>query len=287
MKFKQHTLPERPRAFITGAAGGLGRALALQLAHRRGRLALCDVHAERLAESVEAVRAVGGEAEAHLLDVTDAAAVERIAELAWARWGGLDLVVNNAGVACAGPVGEVPLTDWRWAIDVNLWGVIHGCHVFAPRLRAQGHGAVLNVASAAGIACAPEMGPYNVGKAGVIALSETLHGELRAAGVGVTVLCPTFFPTHLLETMRATSPRQHKLAQRFFDRSKVTADDVARAALVAVEAGELYSVPQSDAKAIWALKRLAPGGFHTVMALQQRFNLATKFLRPGRARKSS
>lgn len=287
MKFRQHTLPARPRAFITGAGGGLGRALAVQLAQRGGRLALCDTHAERLAESVAAVQAAGGEAEAHALDVTDAAAVEHTAEVAWRRWDGLDLVINNAGVACAGPVGEVPLADWHWAIDVNLWGVIHGCHAFAPRLRAQGHGAVLNVASAAGIACAPEMGPYNVGKAGVIALSETLHGELGGRGVGVTVLCPTFFPTHLLETMRATSPRQHKLAQRFFDRAKVTADDVARAALASVEAGDLYAVPQADAKALWALKRLAPGGFHTVMALQQRLSLATKFLRRGQARKSS
>lgn len=284
MKFNKHHLPDRPRAFITGAGGGLGRALALALARRRGRMVLADIHAERLAESVAAVQAAGGEAVAEALDVTDAAAVERVAEAAWARWMGLDLVVNNAGVACAGAVGEVSLANWRWALDINLYGVIHGCHAFAPRLRAQGHGAVLNVASAAGIACAPEMGPYNVGKAGVIALSETLHAELGAAGVGVTVLCPTFFPTHLLETMRATDPRQNKLAQRMFDRAKVTADDVAAAALHAVEAGDLYAVPQTDAKFIWALKRLVPERFYQVLTLEQRFGLSRRLSKLGRAR---
>ena len=106
------------------------------------------------------------------------------------------------------PVGEASLENWRWIMGINLWGVIHGCHVFAPRLIAQRGGAVLNVASAAGIACAPTMGPYNVTKSGVIALSETLAAELAPHGVGVTVLCPVFFKTNLLENLRVADPQQ-------------------------------------------------------------------------------
>src|SRR6185312_10510780 len=113
------------------------------------------------------------------------------------------LVINNAGVAVGGRVGEVALDDWRWIMGVNLWGVIHGCHVFATQLRAQGSGHILNVASAAGLLAPPGMAPYNVTKAAVVALSETLRGELRDAGVGVTVLCPTFFRTNIAASSRA------------------------------------------------------------------------------------
>ena len=131
---------------------------------------------------------------------------EALAAEADRAFGGTDLVVNNAGVAVGGPVGAVPLDDWKWIFGVNLWGVIYGCHVFVPRFKAQGHGHVINVASAAGLLSAPEMGPYNVTKAGVVALSETLAAELSGTGVGVTVLCPTFFRTNIL----ASSPRPHE-----------------------------------------------------------------------------
>jgi NAD(P)-dependent dehydrogenase (short-subunit alcohol dehydrogenase family) len=124
-------------------------------------------------------------------DVTRLADVRSLAE---ACTGAVDLVVNNAGVGAGGRIGELSIEDWRWT-DVDLYGVIHGCHVFVPILREQGRGHVLNVASAAGLLCAPHMAAYNVAKAGVVALSETLAAELAGSGVGVTVLCPTFFKT--------------------------------------------------------------------------------------------
>lgn len=272
-------LPPQPRVFLTGAGGGLGRALALNLAAQRARLWLSDVHAERLAETAQRSRAAGAEVHTAPLDVTDAQAVAAAADAAWARWGGLDLVINNAGVACGGNVGEVSLEDWRWVLDINLMGVIYGCHAFAPKLRAQGHGAILNVASAAGIASLPTMGPYNVGKAGVIALSETLHAELGAVGVGVTVLCPTFFATHLQDSLRVPDERTRELAAGLFSLEHGTAQTVAQAALGAVRARRLYVLPQHDAKLVWWSKRLAPNLFYRALALQQRTGITDRLLR--------
>jgi len=166
--------------------------------------------------------------------------------------------VNNAGVAAAGAVGQTPLEDWRWIVGINLWGVIHGCHVFAPRLAAQGGGAILNIASMAGIVCAPLMGSYNVTKAGVIALSETLAAELRDHGVRVTVLCPAFFRTNLLETARSATAELAALGRTAFAHSTMSADEVAATALRAVARGRLYCLPMGAGRIVWRFKRALP-----------------------------
>jgi len=176
-------LVDSPRAVVTGAGSGLGRAFCLELKKRGARLVCADIDeaaAQRTASEV------GGTAVR--CDVARIEDVEALAAAAERALGGVDLVVNNAGVAVAGPVGEVPLDDWRWIMGVNLWGVIYGCHVFAPRLKKQGRGHIINVASAAGLLAPPGMAPYNVTKAAVVALSETMSAELKQTGVGVTVL---------------------------------------------------------------------------------------------------
>lgn len=251
---------------ITGAGGGLGRAFAVQVAQPGARLLLADVHEARGAETADICRARGAEAHVALVDVSDAAQVEQLGADADRLLGRIDLVINNAGVAVSGAVGEAPLENWRWIMGINLWGVIHGCHVFAPRLIAQRGGALLNVSSAAGIACAPTMGPYNVSKAGVIALSETLAAELAPHGVRVTVLCPVFFRTHLLETARTTSPEQRAMAEAAFANSTSSAEAVAAAALRAVERGDLYCLPMREARLAWWVKRLVPQLFHQKLA---------------------
>lgn len=255
-------LPERTRAFITGGGGGLGRALALELARtRRARVLVADIDEARAQETAALVAASGGEAAPFACDVTRPDDLVRGADEMDRRFAGTDLLVNNAGVACAGAVGEVSLEDWRWVVDVNLWGVVHGCDAFVPRLKARGAGFVLNVASSAGFACLPEMGPYNVTKAGVIALSETLAAELATCGVTVTALCPTFFTSGLLDRMRVASPRQGALAGALLRRANVPADRVARAALDALEAGRLVEIPQADGRFAWRMKRLVPQRF--------------------------
>lgn len=247
------------RAVITGGGSGLGAALCSELAGRGARVLAADLN-EDAAQAVAA--RCGSGAHAVRCDVSKLGDVEALAEAADRLIGGVDLVVNNAGVAVAGKVGEVPIEDWRWIIDINLWGVIHGCHVFAPRLEAQRKGHIVNVASAAGLLSPPRMAPYNVTKAAVIALSETLHADLRPAGVGVTALCPTFFKTNLTKTARtAGDPSLRGKAKDLVEKSKVTAESIARATLEGVERDAMFVQPQADGRWMWRLKRLAPQTF--------------------------
>ncbi len=247
------------RVVITGAGSGLGAALCTLLAARGARIVAGDLDeaavratAERCGAGVTGVRC----------DVTRLADVEALAATAERTFGGVDLVVNNAGVAVAGKLGEVPIEDWRWAIEVNLWGVIHGCHVFAPRLERQGKGHIVNVASAAGLLCPPRMAPYNTTKAAVIALSETLHADLRPHGVGVSVLCPTFFRTNLVRSPRTSTDEVLRAAARkMVEKSKVSAEDIARATIDGIERDALFVAPQADGRWMWRLKRLAPESF--------------------------
>ena len=240
---------------ITGAASGFGRALALRLARGSARLVLSDIDEAGLAATVEEAERLGAEVHAARCDVRDAEEVEALAVIADDEFGGTDILVNNAGVAVAGRVGEVPLEDWRWQIDINLWGVIHGCHAFVPRMRRGGRGWILNVASAAGLLSAPTMGPYNVSKAGVVALSETLHGELAGSAITVTALCPTFFQTRIHESARAPAALRAK-TEELITESKWTADEIAAIALEGLERGRLYVIPQADGRLMWRAKRL-------------------------------
>ena len=256
------TLPDRTRAVVTGAGGGLGRAFCLELAKRGARIVVSDIRPEAAEETATLVRAAGAEAHAVACDVSRAAEVELLATEAETLLGGTDLLINNAGVAVSGPVGEVSLADWTWIMGINLWGVIHGCHAFVPRMKQQKGGHVINVASAAGLLSAPGMGPYNVTKAGVVALSETLYGELLPLGLGVTVLCPTFFKTDIVKSGRGGDEGLKAIAEKRMDQSKIQADDVARIALDAAGAGKLYALPQADGRWMWRVKRFAPQMFH-------------------------
>lgn len=271
------TFPSRPRAAVTGAASGFGRAISLRLAERGGRLVLSDVDEEGLAETVELCTRAGGEALSLRCDVRDPEQVEAQAARVDEAFGGVDILVNNAGVAVAGAVGDVSLEDWRWQIDINLWGVVHGCHAFVPRMKKQGQGWVLNVASAAGLLSAPMMGPYNVTKAGVVALSETLYGELAGTGVHVTALCPTFFRTRIHENARANEALRAQTA-KLITSSKWTAEAVADVALRGLERGDLYVVPQADGKVMWRAKRLLGQGFFGVIGHVTRSPRISKWL---------
>jgi NAD(P)-dependent dehydrogenase (short-subunit alcohol dehydrogenase family) len=258
-------LPKSPRVVITGAASGLGRALALELAARRAKILVADIDEKGAEETVRLVVQAGGEAHPVRCDVRRSDDVAALLGEADRALGGVDLVVNNAGVGVGGPVGSVPLADWEWVISINLWGVIHGCHHFAPRLKEQRSGHILNVASAAGLVSAPEMTAYNVTKAGVVALSESLIGELSPYGVGVTVLCPTFFKTRIHESARATNTRSIGMVAKLMNRATLQADGVARAALEAVDAGRLYAVPHADGRWLWRLKRASPALLYEVV----------------------
>jgi NAD(P)-dependent dehydrogenase (short-subunit alcohol dehydrogenase family) len=260
-------LPDRFGAVVTGGGSGLGRALAIQLARRGGRVVVADVAREGSEHTVELVRAAGGAAWFAPCDVGDWAQVEELARRARAWVGDVDLIANNAGVVAGGLVGEVPLQDWRWTVDVSLWGAIHGCHAFLPGMRARRRGWLLNVASAAGYACLARFGPYSVAKAGVIALSETLRAELDPREVAVTVVCPSFFQTGIADAARGDDPETRAMARQLMGRATTTADDVARHAIASLEAGRLYAIPTLEAHAVRWARRIAPGSVHRLTNL--------------------
>jgi short-subunit dehydrogenase len=188
--------------------------------------------------------------------------------------GPVDRVINNAGVGAGGKrIGEISMEDWQWVIGPNLWGVIHGCHVFVPKLRALKRGGIINVASTASFAAAPTMGPYNVSKAAVLALSETLAGELSGSGVAISALCPTFVRTNITRDGRI-SGKSTQLADKLMRWTGVSADGVARTALNALDRGQLYVLPQLDARLIWRLKRYVPAGYARGLGLINRIAAA-------------
>ncbi|MCE9579590.1 MAG: SDR family NAD(P)-dependent oxidoreductase [Deltaproteobacteria bacterium] len=254
-------------AVITGGGGGLGRAFCEELGATRARIVVADIDLAAAEATVALVKRAGGDGKAVQCDVSDPAQIDALAATAKAWLGDVDLLVNNAGVAVAGDFAAIGLAEWQWIMGINLWGVIYGCRAFVPAMQARRRGAIINVASAAGLLSAPKMAPYNVTKAAVVALSETMHAELARDGIHVSALCPTFFRTNIGEASRGPlDPRMIKLMHSMMDRSKIQAPEVAQAALTAVAKNQLYVVPMADGRAMWRLKRLQPQRFYDLLA---------------------
>jgi NAD(P)-dependent dehydrogenase (short-subunit alcohol dehydrogenase family) len=190
---------------VTGAASGIGRALARRFAAEGMQVVLADVERPALEKATAEIDASGARAIAVPTDVSKPEQVDALARRALDAFGAVHVVCNNAGVFTSGPIWEQTLGDWKWVIDVNLWGVIHGIRTFVPLLLQQGGEAhVVNTASLAGLVSPRGLGPYNVTKHGVVTLSETLHYELRAMGsqIGVSVLCPGAIRTNIADAER-------------------------------------------------------------------------------------
>ncbi|WP_319445800.1 MULTISPECIES: SDR family NAD(P)-dependent oxidoreductase [unclassified Mycobacterium] len=259
-------------AVITGAGSGIGKAFAVELAKRGGRVACSDVDAASARATSDSINAAGGEATALRCDVSRIDDVHLLAEAAHTWFDGPpSLVINNAGVGAGGmAIGEADLDDWNWVLGINLWGPIHGCHVFAPILREAGRPAgIINVASAAAFGAAPGMAAYNVSKAGVLSLSETLAAELSGTGVNVTVLCPTFVKTNIVEAGRITA-ESTQLADRLMRWTGFSPERVARTCLDTNDRGGLYCMPQPDARIGWGIKRFTPTVYTRAVGLTSR-----------------
>lgn len=258
------------RIFVTGGASGLGRALAERYARAGWRVCVGDVDDARNEETLASLRSLGAEAHALRCDVTREE--ELAAAAAWleASWGGVDVVVNNAGVAAIGGIVETPVADWEWVLDVNLLGVVRGCRAFTPLFRRQGHGRFVNVASVAAFVHPPMIPAYAATKAAVVALSESIAVELARDGIGVTVVCPALFRSGLSETARATTPRLDALARAFLSRSRASAADVAEAVYRAVVRGKFLVHTHPEGRLIVALKRVLP--FPLYLALIRRLS---------------
>lgn len=189
---------------VTGAASGMGRAFAERFARSGMKVVLADVEAPKLDEAVAAIVATGAEAIGVITDVTDGSAVDRLRDAAIDRFGRVHVLCNNAGVAGMGPLGGqfVNEAEWRWVLEVNLWGVIHGHRAFLPHLVEHGDGHIVNTASMAGHF--PGHSAYSASKWAVVAITEGLYHDprLRAAGVGVSCLCPGWVNTAIADSAR-------------------------------------------------------------------------------------
>ena len=239
---------EHRRVLVTGAASGLGAALVRAFRERGDEVLATDRVADPAVEAgIDLV-----------LDITSdddwSAAVDAVRE----RWGGLDVLVNNAGVAAGGRFERIPIEDWDWIWEVNLKSVVRGCRTFVPLFKDQHAGHIVNVASLAGIMNLPAMSSYNVTKAGVIALSETLRLELEPYGVHTTVVCPAFVRTNLGSRMRSPDPGVAHLMDKLMASSTVTADDVAEQVVDAVARKRFLVLTHADGRRSARLKRYLP-----------------------------
>ncbi|HEX3870584.1 MAG TPA: SDR family NAD(P)-dependent oxidoreductase [Pirellulales bacterium] len=265
----------RGYALITGAANGLGRALALALARDGWHVAIADVDVEASQQTLALIGDAGGSGQVEPLDVSRPEQWQALAVRLVAQWPRLDLLANVAGVAVSGEVGHVTLDNWRWSLDVNLMGTIFGCHTFVPWLKQNPRGAhIVNVASIAAFASLPAMAPYNVAKAGVVALSETMYAELRNANVGVTVVAPGFFASGLLERGRFAQPSHREFTSQAMRDSRLSVDDLARATLHAVRKRQFYVVLPRRARIFWWLKRMLPTRVLRFVASRYRSEIA-------------
>lgn len=240
--------PGGRRVLITGGASGLGAALASRYAERGDRVLVTDL---------------AGEAEVptgalyQRLDITSpsewAGALERVR----LDLGGLDVLINNAGIAAGGRVDRLDDAHWRRVLDVNVLGTVNGCRTFAPLLKAQGHGQVVNVAFLAGLVHPAAMSSYDASKAAVVALSESLRHELGPWGVDVTVVCPSFFRTNLASSLGGEDPLMDEVAAKLISRAPLGAEEISARILKGVDARRFLVLPDRSARLAYWTKRLA------------------------------
>lgn len=249
------------RVLVTGAASGLGAALTQAFAARGDRVLATDVR-EEYGDS-------GGVAAHRLrLDVTSeedwTAARDWVAD----AWGGLDVLVNNAGVAGGGRLDVATMDEWEWITQINLFGVVRGTRTFVPMLKEQGSGHVVNVASLAGLVHPAGMASYNAVKAAVVAFSETVGHELAEFGVRCSVVCPSYFRTNLMAGMQGADQALAGVMSHLVEDSPIGADDVAAAVLDGMDRGEEVIIPDEPAREAWGLKQNDRDAYDAVMRQQ-------------------
>jgi NAD(P)-dependent dehydrogenase (short-subunit alcohol dehydrogenase family) len=190
-------------AFVTGGAAGIGLALGRAFARSGMKVMLADIEADALQAAVKSLREISPDIRGTICDVADAESLERAAQAAFDAFGNVHVVCNNAGVAAGGGIDHISLDNWRWVIDVNLMGVLHGIKSFLPHIRAHGEGGhIVNTASMAGMQGGLGFSPYGASKFAVVSMSEGLNLQLKPQGIGVSVLCPSYVRTRIGESGR-------------------------------------------------------------------------------------
>lgn len=260
------------RVLITGGASGLGLALATAFLERGDRVMIAD-----LASADERPDSIPSDARYLRLDVRSEDEWKAAREEIVSVWGGLDVLVNNAGIAQGGRIEMLTEEDWRLITDINLLGVARGCRTFVPMLKTQGHGRVINTASLAGLVHPATMTSYTAVKAAVVAISESLRWELEPFGVAVSVICPSFFRTNLASSLNSSDPAAAGFASKLIDRAELGADEIAAEVMTALDAGEFLILPDPDARKSYRAKRLLPAVYAKTMTdMGRKFAASTR-----------
>jgi NAD(P)-dependent dehydrogenase (short-subunit alcohol dehydrogenase family) len=248
-------MSQQRRVLITGAGSGLGQALAVRYARSGARVACVDLTVARSEATRAQLPGTG-----HLALAADVGSDEAMSALQASierDWRGLDVLINNAGIASGGPMVETTMAEWQQVLNIDLLSVVRGCRMFLPGMLAQGSGQILSTASFAGLAGAPGVMTYGVAKAAVVALSEQLRAEVQGRGVRVGVICPSFFRTNLCDTAIG-NPKIKDFALRMMDNSPDSLDSVADNVFAAAERGDFMIIPTRREPARWRIKRWFP-----------------------------
>lgn len=249
-------------AIVTGAASGIGRSLAEQMAQRGAKVVMADVDSGLLAEAVESIKKSGGSAKAVTLDVSDRGAVQKMVDETVSKHGRVDYLFNNAGIGIGGEARDFTYDDWKRVIDINLYGTVNGVFAAYPVMLKQGSGHIINTASMAGLVPFPAEISYTTSKYAIVGLSHALRAEGRALGVKVSVVCPGKIETPIYETSKLVG----------FDREKafgmlpkgITPEKCAAIILRGVEKNKATIVVTMLAKAVWLLGRLSQSLIHLI-----------------------
>ncbi len=248
---------------VTGAASGIGKETALAFAQRGANLAICDVDESGLAQTEKQARDLGRDVLARRVDVAVAAEMSAFADAVHEKVEAVDILMNNAGVGLGGGFLHTTLEDWEWIVGINLWGVIHGCHYFLPRMVARRSGHLVNVASAAGYVASEMLAAYSTTKFAVLGLSEALRDELAQHGIGVTTVCPGLINTPITRSSRMRGPDATAEARQrivdIYQRRNYGPERVARNILRAVQRNRAVAPISPEAWLMYYMKRFTPG----------------------------
>jgi NADP-dependent 3-hydroxy acid dehydrogenase YdfG len=248
---------------ITGAASGIGQALALACAARGARLLLADINESGLAHICEQVRSLGATCQSQRTDTGDEAAIFALADFCSASLGPADVLINNAGVALVSSVEKLQTSDAQWLMNINFWGVVHGCRAFVPQMKTRPEALIVNLSSIFAMISAPTQSMYNAAKAGVRAFSDSLREELRSAGIGVLCVHPGGIKTNIVNRSRMADlslmqVSAQQMRDQFEQQAPTTAQQAADAIVQAIESGRTRLLIGRDAKVADLIYRLFP-----------------------------
>ena len=251
------------RVLITGAGSGLGQALAYRFAANGAQVACVDIRSDRAEATLAGLPGAGHAA--FTADVGNDDSMQALADAVLAGWGVPDVLINNAGIASGGDILQAPTSEWRQLWEVNVLSVVRGSRLFLPAMLKRGSGHIVSTASFAGLAGAPGLMTYGVSKAAVVAFSEQLRAECHGTGIDVSVICPAFFKTNLMEST-VGSERIRQMGQKMMERSPDSLDQVADRVHAGIAQRRFMIIPTRNEPMLWRIKRYFPEWYFRKLA---------------------